>query len=42
VKLTIGHLASTGPASLTPQQREIAELAALASTDREDPATETG
>jgi DNA-binding CsgD family transcriptional regulator len=33
--LTIGHLNSTGPASLTPQQREIAELAAAGHSNKQ-------
>lgn len=33
--LTIGHLADTGPASLTPQQREIATLAAAGLTNKQ-------
>ncbi len=33
--LTIGHLAGTGPASLTPQQREIATLAAAGLTNKQ-------
>jgi DNA-binding NarL/FixJ family response regulator len=33
--LTIGHLAPAGPASLTPQQREIAELAAAGLTNKQ-------
>jgi len=33
--LTIGHLDSTGPASLTPQQREIATLAAAGLTNKQ-------
>ncbi|WP_214109104.1 helix-turn-helix domain-containing protein, partial [Acrocarpospora catenulata] len=32
---TIGHLALSGPASLTPQQREIAELAAAGLTNKQ-------
>ena len=33
--LTTGHLADTGPASLTPQQREIAQLAAGGLTNKQ-------
>jgi len=33
--LTIGHLADTGPSSLTPQQREIATLAAAGLTNKQ-------
>ncbi len=33
--LTIGHLVGTGPASLTPQQREIAALAAAGLTNKQ-------
>ncbi len=33
--LTIGHLAGTGPASLTPQQRKIATLAAAGLTNKQ-------
>jgi DNA-binding CsgD family transcriptional regulator len=33
--LTIGHLAGAGPASLTPQQREIATLAAAGLTNKQ-------
>jgi DNA-binding NarL/FixJ family response regulator len=33
--LSIGHLADNGPASLTPQQREIATLAAAGLTNKQ-------
>ena len=33
--LAVGHLADTGPASLTPQQREIATLAAAGLTNKQ-------